>query len=125
LLGSESAAQLRNGYLLIKEKDEVAAMLIVVGTLTVDPDRRDEFLKSKEEDTRVTRAESGCLAFGFSPDPLESEQVLLFERWEDKAALAAHLARVRSQPAPETPPVPIISADIVQYEIAAVGKLGD
>jgi quinol monooxygenase YgiN len=99
-------------------------MLIVAGTFEVDPDLREEFLRSKENAMRVSRRESGCHDYVFSADPLEPGRVVLYERWEDKASLAGHLAGLRSQPVPESVQVPIITQEIVQFEISAAGALG-
>lgn len=99
-------------------------MLIVAGVFEVDPERREDFLRSKEHGMRVSRREPGCHDYVFSADPLEPGRVLLYERWEDKASLAAHLTRLRSEPAPEVAPVPAVASEIFQYEISALGTVG-
>ena len=99
-------------------------MLIVAGTFEVDPALRQEFLRSKEQAMQTSRSEAGCHDYAFSADPLEPGRVLLYERWEDKASLAAHLARMRSEPAPEVAPVPAISSRLLQYEVSTIGPLG-
>ncbi len=99
-------------------------MLIVAGTFEVDPELRQEFVRSKEQAMRTSRREAGCHDYVFSVDPLEPGRVLLFERWEDKASLAAHRARLRSQSAPEAAAVPTVASEILQYEISAVGEVG-
>ena len=53
---------------------------------------------------------------------------MLYERWEDKDSLRAHIAamttaREKAGP-PADPGVPVLSSEILQYEISAVGKLG-
>ncbi len=97
-------------------------MLIVAGHFDVDPDERDAFIAGRIEMVRASRAEPGCIVYAFSPDPVEPGRVLLFERWEDKASLAAHLERLRSAPRPAD--VKVLSAEIQQYEIADVGPVG-
>lgn len=99
-------------------------MLIVAGVFEVDPDRRAEFLHSNESVMRVSRGEPGCHAYVFSADPLEPGRVFLYERWEDKASLAAHLARLRAQPASEAEAVPVITSEVCQYEISTSGAVG-
>ena len=99
-------------------------MLIIAGTFEVDPARRAQFIADREAGMREARAEAGCIDYVLSPDPLEAGRVYLFERWESKEHLAPHLARMReSQPAaPDA--VPILSADLLQYKIAATGPIG-
>ncbi len=72
---------------------------------------------------RTSRSEPGCITYVFSADPIEPGRVHLFERWESKEALAAHLAAMRAAPRPADA-VPILEAEVKQYEIAAVGPVG-
>jgi quinol monooxygenase YgiN len=97
-------------------------VLIVAGRFEVDPADRDRYLAGREEAMRRSRSEPGCITYVFSPDPLESGVVHLYERWESKEALADHLAANRAAPAP--PEVPVVSAEIAQYEIANIGPVG-
>lgn len=102
-------------------------MLIVAGSIEVDPAERDAFLKGREEGMRSSRAEPGCLEYVFSADPLEPGRVVLFERWESKEALAAHLERMgmRRGSGPGggggAPPGP---RSVVQYEVSGTGPVG-
>jgi quinol monooxygenase YgiN len=98
-------------------------MLIVAGTFEVDPERRDEFIAGREEGMRKSQAEPGCIEYVFTADPLVPGRVHLFERWESKEHLATHLEGIRSAP-PATEGVPVLSADVAQYEISAVGPVG-
>jgi quinol monooxygenase YgiN len=102
-------------------------MLVVAGSFQVAPEHREEFLASREEAMRTSRREDGCLEYVFSADPLEAGRVVLYERWESKEALGAHLAgmRARREAGGNTaPPVPVLSSDVKQYEIAGVGEVG-
>jgi len=98
-------------------------MLIVAGYFDVDPGRRAEFIEERVESIRTSRGEDGCIAYAFSPDPLEPGRVLLFERWETKEALAAHLAGLQSTPRPPSD-IEILGVEVLQYEISAVGPIG-
>jgi quinol monooxygenase YgiN len=98
-------------------------VIIVAGHFVVDPGQRDEFLASRADVTRTSRSEAGCITYAFSPDPLDPGRVLLFERWESKAALADHLAALRQ--APRRPDgVEVREAEVQQYEISGVGPVG-
>jgi quinol monooxygenase YgiN len=98
-------------------------MLIVAGHFDVDPDQRDAFIADREESMRRSRAEAGCIQYVFSADPLEPGRVLLFERWEDKAALATHLEGMRSGPRPASD-IKVHDMELQQYEIADFGPVG-
>jgi quinol monooxygenase YgiN len=103
-------------------------MLIVAGTFHVDPARRDEFIRGREAAMVTSRAERGCIEYVFAADPIVPGKVVLYERWEDKDALRAHLESMRiareQSAMPPDPGVPILSSEIQQYEISAVGKVG-
>jgi quinol monooxygenase YgiN len=98
-------------------------MLIIAGTFEVDPARREEFLASREAGMRESRAESGCIDYVLSADPLEPGRVYLFERWESKEHLAPHLARAGSR-TPDPDAVPVLASELLQYEISTVGPIG-
>jgi quinol monooxygenase YgiN len=98
-------------------------MLIVAGYFDVDPDQRNDFIRGREEAMRRSRAEQGCLTYVFSADPLDPGRVHLFERWESKDALAAHIGGMRDAPRPAND-VKVIAREVQQYEIANVGPVG-
>ena len=98
-------------------------MLIVAGSFTVEPSLRDEFIGSRLDAMRASRAEPGCLEYVFGADPIDPGRVVLFERWESKEALAVHLAAMKDAPK-RTDSVPFLGAEVVQYEISAEGRVG-
>jgi quinol monooxygenase YgiN len=98
-------------------------VIIVAGYFVVDPGQREQFLLSREDVMRASRAEAGCITYAFSPDQLDPGRVLLFERWESKADLAAHLTVLRARPRPAGG-VEVLESEVQQYEISAVGAVG-
>jgi quinol monooxygenase YgiN len=97
--------------------------MIVAGVIELDPAERDEFLRNQVAAMRRSRAEPGCIHYVLSADPIEAGRVYLFERWESKEALAAHLAALQAA-GPPAAGVPVLSAEVLQYEIGAVGPVG-
>jgi quinol monooxygenase YgiN len=106
-----------------REEDQGEHMVIVAGYFDVDPTRREEFIADRLEAMARSRAEPGCITYAFSGDPIDLGRVLLFERWESKAALAVHLEVLSSAPRPDSD-VEILGAEILQYEIGEVGPVG-
>lgn len=98
-------------------------MIIVAGSIEVDPAQRVAFLATRAEGMRRSRAEEGCLEYTFSADPLEPGRVVLLERWESQAALDAHLAALGTHPPGEDDVRPIRQT-VAIYEVAAVRELG-
>ncbi len=68
-------------------------MIVIAGTIDVDPDRRDECVVASiplQEATR--RDEPGCLAYCFAVDPVVKGRIQVYELWQDQPSLAAHFA---------------------------------
>jgi quinol monooxygenase YgiN len=92
-------------------------MLIVSGTLSVEPERRDEYLDQMMPITVAGRSEPGCLDHLMSPDPSEPGRILIYERWATAEDLERHLSAHR--PAVRADAVPVLAREIVKYEVAA------
>ena len=99
-------------------------MLIIAGTLRVDPDYREAFFEAVAPMVEASRAEAGCRAYVFSPDSSKPDLIHLHELWEDQAALddhgsSVHMAAWR-QAAAE---LPIRERNLFKYEVAHVEPL--
>jgi hypothetical protein len=100
-------------------------MLIVAGSMTIEPGKRDEFLQGREASIKRTRSEHGCIEYGFAADSLDPDVVRVFERWETEEDLAAHLGVLTSAtPDPSAPVIKVTGVDFLKYEIASSGPLG-
>jgi quinol monooxygenase YgiN len=62
-------------------------MLIVAGSLIVDPRERDAYLDGCVGVVEAARQAPGCLDFALSPDLLDAARINVFERWESEADL--------------------------------------
>jgi quinol monooxygenase YgiN len=99
-------------------------MIIVSGVFEVEAAERGDFLAGRVEAMTRSRAEDGCLEYVFAADPVDPGRVVLYERWENQAALDAHLAGMREWPRPEGPQVRPKSAAIYRYDASNETKLG-
>jgi quinol monooxygenase YgiN len=91
-------------------------MLIIAGSLIVDPSDRAAFLTANAEVVGQARRATGCLDFVQAADPLDPRRINIFERWDTEDHLVAF--RGEGEPAADSPPVQ--SADVKRYIIAAV-----
>ena len=66
-------------------------MIVISGTLVLDPSKVDDFLTACAALEDETRSEAGCSAYGYWPSPREPGTVLVFEEWSDDDALNAHI----------------------------------
>lgn len=97
-------------------------MLIVAGHFTLAAEDRDAFVEAKRPSMLATRQEPGCHAYVISADPTDATRVALFERWEDQAALDAHLG-VLAAAAPDGAPRPQ-GFEVKIYDVAGVRDFG-
>lgn len=66
-------------------------MIIIAGTIDVDPERRDACVNAAGPVQKATRDdEPGCLAYCFAIDPVVAGRIQVYELWADQASLAAH-----------------------------------
>jgi quinol monooxygenase YgiN len=98
-------------------------MVIVGGTFEMAPHQREEFIASRHEMMRASRAETGCLDYTFCADPIEPGRVILFERWESQSDLDAHLSGMRAGPPSGEDIVPQ-SVSVVFYDATAQAPRG-
>ena len=98
-------------------------MVIVAGTIEVDPADRDTFLKGRADGVRATRSEPGCIEYCFSADALDPGLVRIFEVWESQDALTTHLAGMATQTSGGGPAIAVKKADVLQYAVSSSGPL--
>ncbi|MBX3480373.1 MAG: antibiotic biosynthesis monooxygenase [Caulobacter sp.] len=65
-------------------------MIIVMGTVRIDPDMVETLRPAMATMVAASRAEDGCLTYAYALDLLEPGLVRVSERWTDRAALQAH-----------------------------------
>ena len=98
-------------------------MIIVQGVFTVAPEDRDRYLAQSLETQRISRGEPGCIEYVLAADPVDSERVVLSERWATRADLDAHLAALRERRSSAAdggePPVELISREVAFFEADA------
>lgn len=65
-------------------------MIIVSGTLRLEPDALERLRDLAGETVAATRAEAGCIVYSFAEDLVEPGLLRIYEEWETMAALDAH-----------------------------------
>jgi quinol monooxygenase YgiN len=99
-------------------------MLIIAGTITVDPDDRDRFLALRKDTVARARKMKGCLDYAFSADIADPSCVRLFERWESEDDVAAWMAaRHTKRGQTGEPEVSIRRMDFLKHQISSTGPI--
>ncbi len=65
-------------------------MIIIAGTVEVDPEQRDAALEAGCPHMKATRAQKGCIDYVWSADLLVPGRIYVYERWESEDDLRAH-----------------------------------
>ncbi|MEU1239896.1 antibiotic biosynthesis monooxygenase [Micromonospora parva] len=91
-------------------------LLIIAGSLRVEPAAREAYLSGCAQVIAQARATAGCLDFLLAADPLEPGRIHVYERWES----AEQLAAFRGSGPEDAQEAAILDADVRRYLIAGV-----
>ena len=94
-------------------------MLIIAGTLTVDPADRERFLASRVATVAKARQRKGCIEYAFSADAVDPACVRLFERWETEEDVAGWLAAHAAERDPDESAVPVQAMGFLRHHISS------
>jgi quinol monooxygenase YgiN len=67
-------------------------MLIIMGTVRIDPARIAAAIPAMSKMVAASNAEDGCLLYAYSQDLVDPGLVRISERWRDREALKDHFA---------------------------------
>lgn len=65
-------------------------MIIVAGTIRIDPDKIEAFLPPAKKMLAATREEAGCRIYSYAFDVEDAGLVRIYEEWDSRAHLEAH-----------------------------------
>lgn len=71
-------------------------MLLIIGTVRLPPDNLDAARPVMQRMVESSRAEPGCLDYGYAEDVLDPGLIHVKEMWADQAALDRHFASPHS-----------------------------
>lgn len=99
-------------------------MLVIAGTIPIDPEKKEGALAAMQAMSEASEAEDGCISYRFYINPWDDSQILIFEEWETEAALQAHfemphMATFRQ----EIPKYVTGQMQIKRYNVSKVGDL--
>jgi quinol monooxygenase YgiN len=65
-------------------------MLLVIGRVRCDPERREELVALLERMQNDSRREEGCIRYGFFAAVEDEHSFIAVEEWQDREALDRH-----------------------------------
>lgn len=100
-------------------------MLVIAGTISIDPEQREPAIAAALEIMTETHKEPGCISYTFSSSLSDPGTFQIFEEWESQEALdahfkAPHMAKFQAQMGG----LGVRGMKVQRYEIASVGPLG-
>ncbi|MEO0493140.1 MAG: putative quinol monooxygenase [Actinomycetota bacterium] len=99
-------------------------MLIIAGTITLDPAQIDDAMALAIPFCELVRAEPGCVDYLFTPNPANAGELRLFEIWESEADLEAHFTTPHmAEWQQAVGAMTLTGRDIVRYEVNASAPL--
>jgi quinol monooxygenase YgiN len=101
-------------------------MIVVVGRVTSDGEKRDELIRVAQAVAQASRTEEGCLSYRFYEDTELPNEFVFVEEWADQQALERHFAtdhiRVFMQAIPGTVTT---APDVKFHTIASTADLAE
>ncbi|HEY0636599.1 MAG TPA: antibiotic biosynthesis monooxygenase family protein [Pseudonocardiaceae bacterium] len=94
-------------------------MVIVAGHLVVDPEGRESYLAGCAGVVERARRAPGCLDFAVAADLVDPGRIVVYERWESRAAVEAF----RGSGPGDDQATAIRAADVAEYDVAGVRPL--
>lgn len=99
-------------------------MLIVSGRVKVKPESRAEAAAAALKMAKATQTEAGCKSYGFYADLEDPNTFLIFEIWEDEAALMRHFTTPHmAEFNAEVPKFLAAPPSIDRYDVSGVLKM--
>ena len=98
-------------------------MLVLAGTLTIDPSGRETVADAVRAITAATRNEAGCVEYRFSFDVDDDGLVHVFEAWEDEAVWLAHMGTPHVAAFGASVGALMKDAALQRYDVSGVGPL--
>ena len=99
-------------------------MIIIAGTISIDPERIDTAMAAAHRVMEGTRSESGNIEYVFTVDSVTPGVLRVFERWESQEALDTHFTTPHmAEFMAAMGDFGVTGTDVTKYEIASSAPL--
>lgn len=90
-------------------------MIVVVGRVRTDADRRAELIRVGQTVAQASREETGCIAYGLHQDTEDENAFVFVEEWASGAALQAHFATAHIAAFMQAIPATLVAPPVVGF----------
>lgn len=99
-------------------------MLVVAGSVSIDPANREAAVAATLAAMEATRQEEGCISYVISADLADPGRFLIFEEWESGDALKAHFTQPHMAAFQKAMgSLGVLEMKVQQYDVAKVGPI--
>jgi quinol monooxygenase YgiN len=101
-------------------------MIVVVGRVQTDADRRDALVRIGHAVAQASREEAGCISYRLHQDTELENQFVFVEEWADSEALQRHFATSHIREFMRAIPAAIVAPpDVKFHTVASTMDLAD
>jgi quinol monooxygenase YgiN len=101
-------------------------MIVVIGRVWTDADRRARLIEIGQKVATASRQETGCISYALHQDTEDEHAFLFVEEWHDEAALRRHFATAHIAEFMSTIPDALVAEpDVKFHTVAATKTLAD
>jgi quinol monooxygenase YgiN len=97
-------------------------MIVVVGRVQTDPDKRSDFVRIGQALVAASRADAGCLSYHLYEDSETANDFVFVEEWEDGEALERHFATPHIDEFMRAVPATVVAPPDVKFHTIASTK---
>jgi quinol monooxygenase YgiN len=90
-------------------------VLIVIGSATAAPGRREDLVVAARIMAAATRREQGCSSYTFAADVEDEDRILSVEVWVDRAALDEHMTHPHTTAFLATAPGLVVGEPVMSF----------
>ena len=94
-------------------------MIVVVGRVGTDADKRDALVRVGQAVAEASRAESGCIGYRLYEDTEIENDFVFVEEWESEEALRRHFATPHVRDFLQAIPATIVAPPDVKFHTVA------
>lgn len=92
-------------------------MIVVIGRVRTDPDKRAELVRIGHTLAAASRTEPGCISYRLYEDTEIENEFVFLEEWESDAALQQHLATSHIAEFMHAVPATIVAPPEVKFHL--------
>jgi quinol monooxygenase YgiN len=93
----------------------VPKVIVVVGRVQTDADKRDELIRVGQAVAAASRAEAGCISYCLYESTEDPNKFVIVEEWESQDALTRHFATAHIREFMQAIPATLVAPPDVKF----------